>query len=108
VHFHPDVLAALEPQQTPFAWCQPPAWAEIVSTRARKPELPIQIVQLPTYASWLNPIEKVWRKLKHDVLHLHRWSGDLQEARRHVADFRDQFSTGSLELLRYVGLQVPP
>ncbi|RME39544.1 MAG: hypothetical protein D6793_00970, partial [Thermoflexia bacterium] len=27
---------------------------------------------LPTYASWLNPIEKLWRWLKQDVLHLHQ------------------------------------
>jgi len=30
--------------------------------------LPIQIVQLPTYASWTNPIEKLWRKLKAEMV----------------------------------------
>ena len=108
VHFHPDVLAALEPQTTPFGWCRPPDWGDTVSARARQLNLPIQIVQLPTYASWLNPIEKVWRKLKHDVLHLHRWADDIQELRQQVMNFLDQFSQGSLDLLRYVGLQVPP
>lgn len=108
VHFHPDVLAALEPQETPFAWCRPPGWSEQVSVRARRLNLSIQIVQLPTYASWLNPIEKVWRKLKHDVLHLHRWADDLQTLRQQAMSFLDQFAGGSLDLLRYVGLRAPP
>lgn len=108
VHFHPDVLAALEPQETPFAWCRPPDWGDMASPRARKLNLPIQIVQLPTYASWLNPIEKVWRKLKQEVLHLHRWADDLPELRQQAMSFLDQFINGSLDLLRYVGLRAPP
>lgn len=59
---------------------------------------------LPTYASWLNPIEKLWRWLKQDVLHLHRSADDLDTLRRQVEEFLDQFATGSDALLRYVGL----
>jgi len=59
---------------------------------------------LPTYASWLNPIEKLWRWLKQDVLHLHRFAHRLDQLRSLVMEFLDQFQHGSDELLRYVGL----
>lgn len=59
---------------------------------------------LPTYASWLNPIEKLWRWLKQEVLHLHRLASQLQELRQQVVAFLDQFKNGSQALLRYVGL----
>ena len=70
-------------------------------------KLPIQIVPLPTYASWCNPIEKLWRKLRQDVTHLHRWADDLETFRTEIDRFLDQFARGSLELLRYVGLEIP-
>jgi len=59
---------------------------------------------LPTYASWLNPIEKLWRWLKQEVLHLHRWANDLDQLRQQVCAFLDRFAGGSDDLLRYVGL----
>jgi hypothetical protein len=59
---------------------------------------------LPTYASWLNPIEKLWRWLKQDILHLHTLPNDLETLRLHVRDFLDRFTSGSDPLLRYVGL----
>jgi len=111
VHFHPDVLLALEPQETPFELKRPPNWSEQPSPRAQKKwgtcHLPIQIVPLPTYASWLNPIEKLWPKLKQDLLHLHRHADDLQGLRQLVLDFLRQFASGSTDLLRAVGLGIP-
>ena len=62
---------------------------------------------LPTYASWTNPIEKLWRWLRQEVLHLHRLADRLEELRAEVRRFLDRFALGSLELLRYVGLPVP-
>jgi len=59
---------------------------------------------LPTYASWLNPIEKLWHWLKQDILHLHTLAGDLDTLRSQVRDFLDSFASGSDPLLRYVGL----
>ena len=59
---------------------------------------------LPTYASWLNPIEKLWRWLKQDVLHLHRLANDLDILRTQVCDFLNNFASGSNPLLSYVGL----
>lgn len=107
VHFHPDVLAALEPQEWPWPWVYPSNWPTQPSPAARRLGLPIQLLPLPTYASWLNPIEKLWRWLKQDVLHVHAWAGDLPELRRQVLAFLDQFAQGSTALLRYVGLLVP-
>jgi transposase len=80
IHTHPDVLSALE----------------------RYPR--IKPVWLPTYAPWLNPIEKLWRWLRQDVLKLHRWVEDWPRVRQRVHDFLDQFTHGSPALLRYVGL----
>jgi transposase len=80
VHDHPDVLKALAdwPQLRPL-------W-------------------LPTYAPWLNPIEKLWRWVRQAVLRLHRWVSDWPGLRQRVRDFLDQFQHGADALLRYVGL----
>jgi DDE superfamily endonuclease len=80
IHTHPDVLTALEryPRITP--------------------------VWLPTYAPWLNPIEKLWRWLRQDILKMHRWVEDWPRVKQRVHDFLDQFAHGSPDLLRYVGL----
>jgi len=80
IHTHPDVLTALE------------AYPRI------KP------LWLPTYAPWLNPIEKLWRWLRQDVLKLHRWVEDWPQVKQRVRDFLAQFAQGSQELLHYVGL----
>lgn len=67
-------------------------------------ELDIHPVFLPTYTSWLNPIEKRWRWLNADVLHGHEFADDLQRLRQEVANFLDQFADGSSALLHYAGL----
>lgn len=80
IHQHPEVLQAL----------------------ADYPRL--QPVWLPTYAPWLNPIEKLWRWVRQDVLKLHRLVDAWDELRHRVRLFLDQFARGSCDLLRYVGL----
>lgn len=80
IHKHPDVCQALQ-------------------------SLPqIEPVWLPTYAPWLNPIEKLWRWLRQDVLNMHRLAARWSVLRQKVNAFFDQFSAGSQDLLRYVGL----
>lgn len=64
----------------------------------------IELVYLPTYAPWLNPIEKLWRKAYQEVLHLHRYSDRWPQLKDRMASFMDQFRGGSPHLLRYVGL----
>lgn len=107
VPFHPDLLAALEKQETPFAWPRPRSWGPEAHPTARHLDLPVQLVPLPTYAPWTNPIEKLWRWLKQAVLHLHRWANDPPELRHQVDLFLSQFQQPSESLLRYTGLLVP-
>jgi transposase len=80
IHQHPDVLQA--PANYPRLH---PVW-------------------LPTYAPWLNPIEKLWRWVRQDILKLHRLADEWDELRHRVRSFLDQFTHGSIDLLRYVGL----
>lgn len=104
VHFHADALAPLQPQQLPWPPYVPPHWPTKSSGKVSQDNLPIQLLCLPTYASWLNPIEKLWRWLKQDVVHLHPFSDDWPLLKQQVAGFLDQFGDGSETLLRYVGL----
>jgi len=80
IHKHDDVMTALATMPT------------------------IKPVWLPTYAPWLNPIEKLWRWLRQDVLKMHRLAGQWPILRQRVNTFLDQFTDGSQDLLRYVGL----
>ena len=75
---------------------------EVVEAVQQLPQ--IEPVWLPTYAPWLNPIEKVWRWLRQDVLKLHRLANDWPGLRQQVRIFLDQFAHGSSQLLHYVGL----
>lgn len=104
VHVHPDVLARLQAQTSPFWPTSPANWPTQPHRRAKLDQLPIQLVFLPTYASWLNPIEKLWRWLRQTVLHLHRASDDWLTLKQRVLDFMAQFQAGSNSLLHYVGL----
>jgi len=79
VHFHPHVLQGLVGHK-------------------------IHLLRLPTYAPWTNPIEKLWRKLYQNLLHLHPHSDNWEYLKDLVATFLDQFAAGSQELLTYVGL----
>jgi transposase len=80
IHTHPDVLDALAAYPR-----SKPVW-------------------LPTYAPWLNPIEKLWRWVRQDVLKMHRWVEDWPLVKQRVRNFLAQFAHGSHDLLRYVGL----
>jgi hypothetical protein len=111
VHFHPDLLVALEPQTTPFAFPRPGHWPTEPSPRALRKwgalHLPIHFLPLPTYASWLNPIEKLWRWLRQTVTHLHPWADHLPLLTTEVGHALDAFAQPSPDLLRYTGLALP-
>jgi hypothetical protein len=113
LHYHPNLLCYLEDQQTGFPLKVPSTWrkAEVLEQSRRTREslkrgelLPIQIVPLPTYAPWTNPVEKFWRKFRQEFLHLHRKADEWEELKRGVKGYMDKFRAGSRELLRYVGL----
>jgi len=117
VHFHPDLLIHLQPQEFQFPVYTPDNWPDEPSPRAIRDaekrrargdaeyaRLPIQILQLPTYASWANPIEKLWRWVRQTIIHLHRLSDEWPKLKQRVYDSILSFRDGSNELLRYVGL----
>ena len=66
--------------------------------------LDIDVLWLPTYAPWLNPIEKLWRWLTQDLLHHHRLADHFAALQGRVAVWLDQFTRPAPALLRYVGL----
>jgi DDE superfamily endonuclease len=107
VHAHPDVLAALQPQAFPHGLARPGNWPTEPSPQAKRLNLPIRILFLPTYAPWTNPIEKLWKFVHQEVLHLHRFEDDWPGVKQAVMDCLDQFAQGSQELLHYVGLSDP-
>lgn len=69
-------------------------------------ECNIQLLWLPTYAPWTNPIEKMWRWLKQWHLHNHQLALglDFDILKQRVRTFLEAFADGSDDLLRYVGL----
>jgi hypothetical protein len=107
VHYHPDLLAALQPQELIYGNHAPPNWSRNPKRKVEQLHLPIRLLFLPTYASWTNPIEKLWRLLHQEVLHLHRYQDDWPALKQRVWQFLDQFEAGSPDLLKYVGLQDP-
>ena len=104
VHFHADVLAPLEAQRTPFPLYRPHTWPARPKPTAKRLNLPVQLLPLPTYAPWLNAIEKLWRKLRQDVIHMHRHAGEWSVLKERVDSFLQSFANGSQDLLHYVGL----
>lgn len=104
IHFHPTILNAFPKQETQFELKVSHYWKKVKGQLWEKEKLPIQIVPLPTYASWCNPIEKLWRWLTQEVLHLHRKADDWDNLKKEIKKFLDQFREQSMELLKYIGL----
>ena len=103
-HFHPDLLARLQPQDFRWPLALPDNWPTEPGPHAVHDDLPICLLRLPTYASWLNPIEKLWRWLKQEVLHMHRLADQWPVLRQRVNRFLDCFDKRSTYLLHYVSL----
>jgi hypothetical protein len=79
VHFHPDILLALADSK-------------------------ICLLRLPTYAPWTNPVEKVWLRLKQELLHHHDFEDDWPALQFAVQDWLDHCDQDPVDLLHYVGL----
>ena len=69
--------------------------------------LKIEILWLPTYAPWTNPIEKLWLKLKQEVIVMHRHSSQFSELKLRIKDFLLQYNRPAPDLLKFVGLKLP-
>lgn len=106
VHYHPEVIHALEKQRSPFELKIPSSWSNIKPTgKYYNLNLPIQFVPLPTYASWLNPIEKVWKWLKKEIIHLHQFAHRFKELRPAVQGILDKLNQPNLDMLNITGLK---
>lgn len=70
-------------------------------------EARIQLLNTPTYAPWTNPIEKLWKKLRDEVLRLHRLSDAWGVLRSRVDAWLVRLQKPNPDLLRYVGLSPP-
>jgi hypothetical protein len=104
VHYHPDGLALLQAQPFVTDFIVPASWPTRPRPSIVPEHLPLVLVPLPTYASWLNPIEKLWRWLRQNLLHLHPYQDDADALKAAVTAFLDRFAQGSRQLLRYLGL----
>jgi transposase len=66
----------------------------------------VEVLCLPTYSPWLNPIEKLWRWLYQTVIHAHQWSQDFLCFRTKIMSALKEHAGGSEALLQYVGLSM--
>lgn len=86
-----------------LAWDNwPPHHQESVLQTAK--ELGITLLYTPTYAPWTNFIEKLWDKLKDEILRLHRLSDAWKVLRARVEAYLEDLARPNPELLRFVGL----
>jgi hypothetical protein len=66
---------------------------------------PLRLLRLPTYAPWTNPIEKVWRKLRQELLRMHDFGDDWVGLQAAVAQWLARAAEDGEGLRRYTGLR---
>jgi transposase len=71
-------------------------------------QLAITLLFLPTYASWLNPVERLWRWLRTDLLHNFEPAEELHTLRSLVLAWLERFAEPSPHLLYRIGLLSKP
>jgi len=91
-------------RQIYLAWDNWPNHNSTLVRKALEEQPRLTVLPLPTYAPWLNPIEKAWRLLKQHVVHAHPWCDDFRQLRGTVCRKLGEFAEASPALLRYVGL----
>lgn len=74
----------------------------VLETVAALPQL--ELLFLPTYAPWLNPIEKLWLLLKEDLLRFHPYAGRWTDLQQAVTASLASYADPSPQLLARVGL----
>lgn len=107
IYYHPDLLAALQTQDCSFKLHVPTSWQNLkVSKRYHNKNLSIKLLPLPTYAYWLNVIEKLWRKLKQELLHIHAFKDQFDQLKQKLKIWLDKYTSHQNhgKLRKYVGL----
>ena len=64
----------------------------------------IRLVSLPTYAPWLNPVEKLWLKLTREFLRQHPYGHEWERFKSMLTTWFKKHRLGSAHLLHEVGL----
>lgn len=62
---------------------------------------------LPTYAPWTNPVEKIWLRLKQELLHHHDFQDNWQDLKLAIQHWLEHCDDDPDDLLRYLGLSYP-
>ena len=103
-----EVSAAFpEAERIYLAWDNWPVHSHPLVLEALQKDLRICVLPLPTYAPWLNPIEKLWRLVRQEVEHAHPWSDQFDVFKTVIRDKLSEFAHGSPRLLHYCGLKIP-
>lgn len=64
----------------------------------------IILLPLPTYAPYLNYIEKVWKWLRQTVSHAHPWSRNFDLFKKHISNALDRLNQKEeVDILKYTG-----
>lgn len=87
-----------------LVWDNWPVHTHPVVQHALEQDPRIRVLPLPTYAPWLNPIEKLWRLVRQEVAHAHPWCDDFRQFQATIREKLEEFTTGSPRLLQYCGL----
>ncbi len=77
-----------------------PAVTQALEARASR----IRLLFLPTYAPWLNPIEKVWLKFNREIGHMHPNFGRWQPWRLLIDHWLERITKGSEAMIRETGV----
>lgn len=64
----------------------------------------IELLPLPTYAPWLNPMERLWRWMRRCVTHNHPWT-EIQEVIQGAQDFLEDVKDQREQVFTSLGLK---
>lgn len=107
VHYHPDIIEAISPQDCKQWLNTPISWRNVKPKNkyVKMKNLPIQLIPLPCYSPWLNPIEKFWKWLNQKIAYNHPHANDFQSLKQSLENTLLNLQKGhNPELLEYVGL----
>lgn len=87
-----------------LAWDNWPVHEHPVVRAAIAKDPRIKLLALPTYAPWLNAIEKLWRLVRQEIVHAHPWCDNFLLFRNVIRQKLEEFAGGSARILHYCGL----
>jgi transposase len=64
----------------------------------------MQVLRLPTYAPWLNPIEKAWKWVRQTLCHAHEFCDQFDEYKAALDEQMAEAIANPAMMLRYCGM----